>query len=388
MFLLKNNSDNLLAKLYKLDTKGSVRVWQVELEGNRYRVISGLVDGAKVTSDWQYAESKNVGKSNETDPVTQAQLEVEAMYTKQRAQGGYFDTIGDVENETYFKPMLAVKFKDIKSWNFKKEGYFSQPKLDGLRCVARKSGLFSRNGKEIVSSPHIWKQLAPIWNLYPNLVIDGELYNHLFKEDFNSIQSLVNQKKPTLTDFKKSSELVEYHIYDFSDGTNISFQDRIEKYSAALKNKVLAEVDNHMIKFVPTTQVFSMEDIDQAYGEYLSDKYEGQMVRTDNAYENKRCKNLIKRKEFFDSEYKLVTIEEGTGNWAGKAKTVNCLLDNGVEFRATIKGTMEDLELMLLNRASYEGERAEVTIRYPNLTPDGKPRFGVVTAFWPEGRDL
>jgi DNA ligase-1 len=358
------------------------------LEGNRYRVISGLDDGAKVISDWQYAESKNVGKVNETDPISQAKLEVEAMYTKQRAQGGYFDSLTDIENETYFKPMLAVKFKDIKSWNFKKQEYFVQPKLDGLRCVARASGLFSRNGKEIVSSPHIHEQLATIWEKAPNLIIDGELYNHLFKEDFNTIQSLVNQKKPTLSDFKKSRELVEYHIYDFCDGTDLSFEERFLKYSNLLKETILNQNPECMIKLVSTTQVFSLEDIDQAYGEYLSDKYEGQMVRANQPYENKRCKSLIKRKEFFDSEYKLLQIEEGTGNWAGKAKTVICQLDNGVEFRATIKGTMEELERLLHNKVGYEGSTAQATIRYPNLTPDGKPRFGVVTALWPNGRDM
>ena len=55
----------------------------------------------------------------------------------------------------------------------------------------------SRNGKPIVSAPHISDSLKKFFTQYPSIVLDGELYNHKFKNDFNKIMSLVKKTKPT-----------------------------------------------------------------------------------------------------------------------------------------------------------------------------------------------
>ena len=62
------------------------------------------------------------------------------------------------------------------------------------------------------------------------------------------------------------------------------------------------------------------EEIDVMYGEYTQAGYEGQMIRQDAVYENKRSKGLLKRKEFITEEYEVVEVHEGQGNWAGYAK--------------------------------------------------------------------
>ena len=66
-----------LPTLFKRDTTGKIRMWEVEyaegiLTGLEVtdqgsagtRTISGLVDGQKVTSDWNLSTPKNVGKWN------------------------------------------------------------------------------------------------------------------------------------------------------------------------------------------------------------------------------------------------------------------------------------------------------------------------------------
>ena len=56
-----------LKTLYKRDTTGKVRMWQVEygesdnLAGTR--TISGLVDGQKVTSEWNMSSPKNTSEN-------------------------------------------------------------------------------------------------------------------------------------------------------------------------------------------------------------------------------------------------------------------------------------------------------------------------------------
>ena len=97
-------------------------------------------------------------------------------------------------------------------------------------------------------------------------------------------------------------------------------------------------------------------------------------------------KNLIKHKEFEDAEYKIVSIEEGKGNWAGAAKRVEIDLGDGTTQFSGVRGSFDNLADVLYNANDYIG--TEVTVRYQNKTEDGKLRFPVVVAFWKGKRDL
>jgi ATP-dependent DNA ligase len=103
--------------------------------------------------------------------------------------------------------------------------------------------------------------------------------------------------------------------------------------------------------------------------------YEGQMVRNDTPYEpNKRSKNLLKRKEFITSEFKVIEMLEGAGNWAGHTKKFRLALEDGTEFGSGVRGNQEQL------KALWETQLPPTwaTCRYFELTPDGIPRFPVV----------
>ena len=83
------------------------------------------------------------------------------------------------------KPMLAYKVdKKPVDWS---EKVFMQPKLDGVRCVISKDGAFSRTGKPWLNIDHILSDLKPVFKRYPDLILDGELYNHDLKSDFEKI---------------------------------------------------------------------------------------------------------------------------------------------------------------------------------------------------------
>jgi DNA ligase 1 len=385
-----------MKSLYKKDTKGKTRIWSIEVLGDKYRTISGLVDGEKVTSAWTVATPKNVGKANETTPEEQAQFEANAEVTKKLEQGGYFEDIVDIDKETYFEPMLAASYDDIK--NFNAVGVYSQPKLDGIRCIVTKDGMFSRNGKQFVSSPHIRKSLEALFNKYPSIVLDGELYNHDLKDDFNEIVSLIKKQKTTPETLEKTSRLVQYHIYDtfFPEFSYLNFEDR----SAMLRDMIFSNVPDFVIRLVYTQKISSKEELDEVYGNYMQDGYEGQMIRIANSkYENKRTKNLIKRKEFIDGEFPLLDIIEGEGNWAGYAKSVVIRLEDGSACSSGIRGDQEFLKKLLEEKNEYlsgdatvrdqDGVSAgEVTVRYQNRTPDGKLRFPIVTAIWKGKRDI
>ena len=166
--------------LYKRDNNGNVRVWQMEIGWDSddvaaHRSHTGIKDGAVVVSEWKMTEAKNVGRSNATNAREQAESEIANLYV-QRLDRGYFEDESKIDNFDKFKPMLAVEYNSDKL-DFNQELY-AQPKLDGIRCIARKDGLWSRQGKPIVSCPHIEEYLKVFFDKYPNAVIDGELYNH------------------------------------------------------------------------------------------------------------------------------------------------------------------------------------------------------------------
>ena len=134
------------------------------------------------------------------------------------------------------------------------------------------------------------------------------------------------------------------------------------------------------VTLVETSEVFNESDLDNLYGQYLDLGYEGQMVRKDEAYENKRSTTLLKRKEFIDSEYRVIDIDVGNGNRSGTAKHLVCYCDKTKQtFNSNIKGSFDYLKEVYDNRRDYIGQLA--TIKYFQLTPDGIPRFPYAISF-------
>ena len=116
------------------------------------------------------------------------------------------------------KPMLAHKF-DINRVDYTQpEGYYIQPKLDGVRCLFTANGAYSRNNKKFMNLKHIEMALKPYFEQQPDVVLDGELYNHKLKNDFEKIISLVRKQKPTEDDRRDAQHLVQFHVYDYFDG--------------------------------------------------------------------------------------------------------------------------------------------------------------------------
>lgn len=350
--------------LYKRDSGGRLRIWFLERKDEKYRAHSGLADGSLAVSGWTVATPKNAGKSNATTPAEQAEIEVEAAYTK-KLEREYFRTVEETDTPRFFKPMLAEKYAGGGDFPI-----YTQPKLDGIRAIISIKGATSREGQPIETIPHILDALAPFFHDYPEAILDGELYNHAFKDDFNEITSLVKKYRPVRTE-----ELVQYHVYDYPSEARLNFSDR-----NALLHTDLPKVD--CIVMVETGLAMDQGALDASYADYLVQGYEGQMVRLDQPYEQKRSKTLLKRKEFETAEFELLTIEEGLGNWAGVAKKVTCRLPDGRVFGAGIKGDRKRAEALLTE--TY----AQVTIRYFTLTPDGVPRFPVVIAFHEAGPRL
>jgi len=358
-----------LETIYKRTETGKTQEWTIEVKGNKYRTISGQTDGKKVISEWTEVYGKNVGRANETTDKEQAIKEAEAK-RKLKLERGYFETISDIDDTQYFKPMLA------KDWNDEKHKVkfpiYSQPKLDGIRCIVKKDGMWTRNGKPILSAPHIYESLKPLFDENPDLIFDGELYADKFANDFNKIVSLVKKTKPTDSDLKESKKNIQYWIYDLPNEDDTfeirsqSLYDLFMEWSCFTKHCI--NVDTDVCK--------SEKEVMEFYEQYVDAGFEGQMLRLDGKYENKRSKNLMKHKSFVDEEYIIKDIVEGEGNRTGTAGYFVFETEDGKTFKSNVKGTWEETEEMLKSRKKLIGKSA--TVKYFNLTPDGIPRFPYV----------
>ena len=216
-----------------------------------------------------------------------------------------------------YKPMLAYPVSN-KPIDYNKP-VFIQPKLDGVRCIIQCEDFqhhgkvikaYSRTGKEWKNIRHILEQLRPFFFKYPNVVLDGELYNHKFKDDFEQIISMVRKTKPTDYDRNVSKICVQFHCYDIIN-TKINFENRMAFiYSNA--------PESYCIEHVPSVKIFKHEEaLDIHHNENLIKGYEGSIVRTNDVYKCGRSWNLRKFKDFHDTEATIVGFVEGKGKRKG-----------------------------------------------------------------------
>jgi len=254
------------------------------------------------------------------------------------------------------KAMLAHKF-DQSRIDFKRPVYI-QAKLDGVRCLFTKDGAFSRNGKQFMNVRHIEMALEPFFAKQPDVVLDGELYNHKLKDDFEKIISLVRKQKPTDEDRLNAQHLVQFHVYDYFDGV------MYDNYQTRMQLLVNAGFYDAQIKHVPALLVDSYNYARVQHEEFLSLGYEGSIIRNgDGIYKHGRSYDLMKFKDFSDTEATIIDYVTGKGKRTGTLGKFIMQDDDGIVFGCPPgKGySYKDLKTMLKNVDSFIGKRATFT---------------------------
>ena len=253
------------------------------------------------------------------------------------------------------KPMLAHKFDDNRvDWS---KPVYIQPKLDGVRCLFTKDGAYSRAGNKFMNVAHIELALMPFFKQYPDVVLDGELYNHKLKDDFEKIISLVRKQKPTADDRRDAQHLVQFHVYDYFDGV------MYDSYKTRMHQLVNSAIYDVQIKYVPAYLVDSYNYAREMHADFLAKGYEGSIIRLDGLYKHGRSYDLMKFKDFSDDEATIIGYEAGKGKRTGTLGKFFMMDDEGIEFGCPPgKGfTYKDLANILDNIHDYIGKRATFT---------------------------
>ena len=364
-----------LPPLYSLNTNGSIQQWIISVDGCTIIKEYGQVGGKIQTTEDTVRSGKSIGRSNETSCEEQATAEAKAQWEK-KLKSGYVKTKKEAKEGTVdadfvtggVEPMLAHKFRDHES----KIEYpcYSQPKLDGIRCIAiiemGVATLWTRTRKPITGVPHIIKALEQQFPQYDGdttedrTILDGELYNHSYKDRFEEIVSFCKQVTP-----KHGYQIVQYHVYDMVDGC--AFTERTDRIkSSGFVNPLVA---------VKTTYTLNAEELMEQFNEDRNDGYEGTMVRNaDSLYENKRSYNLQKIKEFDDAEFKITGIKSGRGRMA-ECAIFTCTTAKGELFDCKMEGSLDVLKAILKNPRSVVGKW--LTVRYQGFTNGNMPRFPI-----------
>tara|TARA_R110002049_G_scaffold270464_1_gene447476 strand:- start:13 stop:798 length:786 start_codon:yes stop_codon:yes gene_type:complete len=238
-----------------------------------------------------------------------------------------------------------------------------QPKLDGVRCVIQYERrvqpredvvvAYSRTGKEWKNIDHILFNLKPWFQLNPNIILDGELYNHNLKDDFNKIISLVRKTKPTDQDRLDASDLTQFHCYDIIDET-MTFEER---------NKFIVQVvpRNHCIHHVKTQAVATESLAKVVHQQNLDAGYEGSILRTNDLYACKRSHNLRKFKDFHDAEAEITGWVEGKGKRIGTIGKFTAVDSEGNQFGMPVMDKFKILQANFETMKDWVGKTATFT---------------------------
>lgn len=369
-----------LPTLYKKSSKGATQEWRISVEpkmqGAVIVTVWGQQGGALQEARDHVMYGKNVGKKNETTAREQAELEAQSQWEK-KLKKGYTKTLesalaGEVDAIITggVTPMLAHRFDQHGS----KLSYpcYVQPKLDGHRCLAVVDGkgkctLWSRTRKPITSMGHIVSAIEEL-NLC-NVVLDGELYNHVYKAKFEELTSFIRDSNA-----KPGSEVVQYHVYD-----TVLEDSYFEARSGWLMDVFEDVREDSSLQEVETVEVIDEDDLMLSFERLLKEGYEGAIARNSKGfYVGKRSTDLLKLKTMTEDDYVVTSVEEGRGKLMGHAIFV-CKTADGQEFRAKLVGEQEGLKKYWSNPSLAIGRL--LTVKYQGLTSAGIPRFPVALRF-------
>lgn len=346
-----------LPTLLKTDTKGVTQEWKVW-----YR---GKVDGtAEIGTEYgrqggkmqQHSviirEGKNIGRKNETTPLTQAAAEAQSQW-EEKVRKGY--SADGVQDETR-GVMLAVDYHDLVK---RKIGVnlpdvvIVDPKLDGIRAKWKDNAFLSRGHTSFRAIPQRIHDY-----MRGRDVVDGEMYIH--GVSLRKLNGLVNKFDPIL------SPRLEYHLFDLPI-PRMPVEERKAKLKEMYDND---EAKAHGIFVVPYFTI-SSDRVREYMDRFMAAGYEGIMIRIMKSiyrFQNKRSYDLIKWKDFLEMEFEVIDIIPDREGYA-----LAVCRHEGVEFEVTLKATDWMKDDIMKHPEKLVG--FPLTTRFQGWLDSGKPQF-------------
>lgn len=376
--------------IYEYDQKGKQRLWQIGYDSRTNQLITAH---GHVGGKLQYERREVVPKVNRT-MQQQALLEARSRW-KVKNRSGYLplgQTSADIQPQLaneYYPPGSTKPDGKTRSTNISKFPVAYQAKIDGIRAIAYNKGtgveFKSRGGKVFPWLEHIKPEIFKFFSyLPPGTILDGEMYIHgVLMQTLNGYIHTTNFKHP-------KNEEIQYYIFDVVEQQHLTTANRYLLLYEAYVNYVRNFGEPLTFVILSTGIANSREDMERAHTKYVSQGYEGLMIRhlvhpgssqaeIDRAkYRGKRNNNLLKFKKFRDEEGTIIDVIDSTGREKGLA-IFKLRDDTGKVFPVRPQGTFDERRIWFQNRQALIGKR--YTFKYFERTKDGLPRFPVGVSF-------
>lgn len=381
------------------NVRGKLRLMEISYEFNN-NTNTGIIDrvtyqfGGKRTEQPQIIiDYGRAGRSN----YEQYELELNSLLTKNINKGYKIVTTDvDINSEEqldkfypkhvtdargFKKHMNAKDFNKVSSSTFDKlDFWYCSRKIDGVRCsfYLNDEGNItssSRGGKDYdVSTRHLREDpmLIELFDTYPKLILDGELYKH--GRDLPYISGLARR---TLEEEAEACKELEFYIFDVMDNT-LRFEDRVGILEDVAVELGCSDVsfDNftvegkHHFRVLPQEKVTGWLNIKKKHDQYVEEGFEGCIIRNpDKKYRfGGRTNDMIKVKQYIDEEFKIVGWKPGRRGVEDMVFTL--ITDDGKEFDAKPHGSRELKEEYVENMDSIIGKMGTVKFfMWYNNTP-------------------
>lgn len=351
-----------LPKLFSYDSKNRIKEWYVTVEGDTFKVFSGLKGGKVSCKSTTKCTGKNIGKVNETTPEQQAEKEALAKWTKQKDKN-YHEVLGEAKEKTL--PMLAGKYQDnshMVNWP-----WYGLYKLDGVRCTVfcedGKVRFQSRGGKDYPVIDRVAKELLDYYfRDNPDLVFDGELYAHGYH-----LEDIVSAAKK----YNSTTDKLVFYMFDMYDPAKPDqpYKDRYKSLKTlnALSNPCYTNV-------VLAYSMLSEQDMLRLHKQATEEGYEGVVLRDPEApyVFNQRKTTFLKYKESLDREFRVVDIVlDKNGGGIPVCEIYSMYCDLPETFKANYAGTHEFRRLLAQYPNEYIGKW--LTVEFESYSKYGVP---------------
>ncbi|KNH08231.1 DNA ligase [Perkinsela sp. CCAP 1560/4] len=181
---------------------------------------------------------------------------------------------------------------------------YVSPKLDGVRCTASMSALFSKCGQKIDSLDHIFHDTQLLLRRQfdgfrkGSIILDGELYAENWRPTLGEVLGNVGKRRPVIN-FRlfKLERQISLYLFDayFVDHPDMPYIQRIAHLQRLYKARKATE-DITNIFLLPRRTVSSEAECDAYLHSSVAKGYEGIVVRTAAGlyYPGKRSSNVLK----------------------------------------------------------------------------------------------
>lgn len=289
-------------------------------------------------------------------------------------------------NSGNLKVQLAKQADKITNYKVFDKQYLISRKINGVRSLIfkDKSGKIRTSSRGAINYDiaikHIIEHpiIIDIFNKYPNLIMDGEIYKHGM--DLNDISGMCRKQEESVT------SMLEFYWYDIFDEKTKAI-DRINtinnicnEYNLTF-NPYRTFTNEIQIQQVPQEIITGYENMKIKHDQFVSEGWEGAVIRLCDGYytQNGRTNDMIKIKKYDTISCKVVGIEQGLREYADMVFI--CQMPNSNKtFKAKPLGNYEQkVDYTIHFEDTYKNHMAD--IKYFNYSAHGVLEQPCLTVF-------